>query len=85
VAPHAAPDTPRAVTTQPETQVEAPAVPAHAERLVPTDLVGNKGNRKYHRPDCKYLPTGENRVDLKSAKEAKTLGYLPCGHCKPPE
>lgn len=48
--------------------------------------VGSKKSNKYHYPTCKWAQKikPENIVTLKSAKDAKAAGYVPCKVCKPP-
>lgn len=45
--------------------------------------IGNKNSKKFHLPDCKSLPSEENRVIIDSREEAINSGYSPCGICKP--
>jgi endonuclease YncB( thermonuclease family)/methylphosphotriester-DNA--protein-cysteine methyltransferase len=46
-------------------------------------IIGNKGNQKYHRPDCPgYRDMAErNRVFFKSVEEAEAAGYKRAGNC----
>lgn len=45
--------------------------------------IGNKNSKKFHTEDCSSLPGENNRVYLESREEAISLGYEPCGSCKP--
>ena len=46
--------------------------------------VGNKSTKKYHRPDCSYLPELGNRIKIPESKIDTTYSaYSPCGHCDP--
>lgn len=45
--------------------------------------IGNKNSKKFHREECSSLPAENNRVYLESREEAISLGYEPCGSCKP--
>jgi endonuclease YncB( thermonuclease family)/methylphosphotriester-DNA--protein-cysteine methyltransferase len=46
-------------------------------------VIGNKSNKKYHRPDCPgYRDMAErNRVFFKSVEEAEAAGYKRAGNC----
>jgi endonuclease YncB( thermonuclease family)/methylphosphotriester-DNA--protein-cysteine methyltransferase len=46
-------------------------------------IIGNKGSKKYHRPDCPgYRDMAErNRVFFKSVEEAEAAGYKRAGNC----
>jgi endonuclease YncB( thermonuclease family)/methylphosphotriester-DNA--protein-cysteine methyltransferase len=46
-------------------------------------VIGNKGSKKYHRPDCPgYRDMAEkNRVFFKSVEEAEAAGYKRAGNC----
>ncbi len=45
--------------------------------------IGNKNSKKFHRPDCRALPSEKNRVEFSSREEAVGNGYSPCGICRP--
>ncbi|MGN1231010.1 MAG: ComEC/Rec2 family competence protein [Anaerotignum sp.] len=45
--------------------------------------IGNKNSKKFHTEECSSLPAESNRVYLESREEAISLGYEPCGSCKP--
>ena len=47
-------------------------------------IIGNKGSKKYHRPDCPgYRDMAEkNRVFFKTVEEAETAGYKRAGNCQ---
>ncbi len=45
--------------------------------------IGNKNSLKFHRSDCKSLPTLKNRVHFKTPDEAIDKGYSPCSKCQP--
>ncbi len=57
----------------------------------PGRLVGDRENRKFHRPACEqiYNPQGrlaipdEKIIWFDTADEAMDKGYLACDHCKP--
>ncbi|HEX8922293.1 MAG TPA: Ada metal-binding domain-containing protein, partial [Pyrinomonadaceae bacterium] len=46
-------------------------------------IIGNKGSKKYHRPDCPgYRDISEkNRVFFKTVEEAEASGYKRAGNC----
>lgn len=48
--------------------------------------VGSKNSLIYHYPTCYFAKATkpEHLVTFKSAREAKSAGYLPCRLCKPP-
>lgn len=50
-----------------------------------TYFIGNKNSLKFHYPDCKSVidMQDHNKVQLASREEALSLGYTPCGSCKP--
>lgn len=62
---------------------------AKAERWGPPPpegtVIGNKGSKKYHRPDCPgYRDMAErNRVFFKTVEEAEAAGYKRAGNCPP--
>ena len=43
----------------------------------------NKKSKKFHLESCASLPDEENRIYLEDREEAISLGYTPCGTCKP--
>lgn len=45
--------------------------------------IANKKSKKFHLESCASLPEEENRVYLESRESAISLGYTPCGTCKP--
>lgn len=52
-----------------------------------TQFVGSKKSDKYHYCDCRWAKkiNEENLRCFQSVDEAKSMGYKPCGTCKPPE
>lgn len=56
------------------------AAPAAQSAVI---YIGNKNSKKFHTEDCSSLPSENNRVYLESREEAISLGYEPCGSCKP--
>jgi len=46
-----------------------------------TYYIGNKNSKKFHRPDCRYLPAEHNRVYFKTREEAVEAGYVSCKVC----
>ncbi len=46
-----------------------------------TAYIGNKNSKKFHRPNCRTLPTEKNRVPLTSYEDAINSGYTPCRNC----
>jgi hypothetical protein len=48
-------------------------------------FVGNSETKKFHTCDCAQGAriSPKKRVCLTSAKEAESLGFIPCGFCKP--
>lgn len=51
-----------------------------AEEVV---YIVNKKSKKFHLESCASLPDEENRIYLEDREEAISLGYTPCGTCKP--
>lgn len=51
-----------------------------AEKVV---YIANKKSKKFHLESCASLPDEENRIYLEDREEAISLGYTPCGTCKP--
>ena len=51
-----------------------------AEEVV---YIANKKSKKFHLESCASLPDEENRNYLEDREEAISLGYTPCGTCKP--
>jgi competence protein ComEC len=45
--------------------------------------IGNKNSKKFHRPDCRTLPSEKNRIEIPSRSEAINKGYSSCGNCQP--
>ena len=45
--------------------------------------IANKKSKKFHLESCASLPDEENRIYLEDREEAISLGYTPCGTCKP--
>lgn len=45
--------------------------------------IGNRNSKKFHRPDCRTLPSDKNRVSFSSREAAINSGYSPCGNCNP--
>ena len=54
-----------------------------AEVLPEEYYVGNRNSLKFHRSACSGLPQEKNSVIFNTRQEAETLGYAPCGICKP--
>lgn len=63
----------------------APDLAAAAGGNAPSQgrYIGNKNSKKFHKPDCRYLPALQNRVYFKTRDEATKAGYVPCKICKP--
>ena len=51
-----------------------------AEEVV---YIANKKSKKFHLESCASLPDEENRIYLEDREEDISLGYTPCGTCKP--
>ena len=51
-----------------------------AEEVV---YIANKKSKKFHLESCASLPDEENRINLEDREGAISLGYTPCGTCKP--
>ena len=51
-----------------------------AEEVV---YIANKKSKKFHLESCASLPDEGNRIYLEDREEAISLGYTPCGTCKP--
>lgn len=49
------------------------------------NYTGSKQSDKYHLPNCQWSEKikKENLVTFQSKEEARSMGYLPCGVCKP--
>ena len=45
--------------------------------------IGNKKSKKFHTERCASLPEEANCIYLEDRDEALSLGYSPCGNCKP--
>ena len=65
------------ISTKTET-TDTPAVAETAETYI-----GNKNSKKFHTEECSSLPAESNRVYFETREEAISLGYGPCGSCKP--
>lgn len=63
------------------TQTETADTPVAAETT--ETYIGNKNSKKFHTEDCSALPAENNRVYFENREEAISLGYQPCGSCKP--
>ncbi len=55
-----------------------------AEAIPDGTFIGNKLSKKYHKPDCKFLPNSDHRIPLPDVETAKAKGFVPCSVCKPP-
>jgi len=68
------------VTTNPtesdRTESDSSAVTEYA-------YIGNLNRQKFHAPDCKSLPSEDNRIYFTTREEAVRAGYDPCGNCNP--
>lgn len=55
------------------------------DQPIPADAayVGNRNSKKFHKPDCRSLPSEINRVFFSSRASAAESGYVPCGQCRP--
>ena len=68
-------------------------IPPEGPTPFPGKFVGDKENRKFHRPECEqiYDPDGnmaipdEKIIWFQSFDEAISAGYEICDHCKPAE
>jgi hypothetical protein len=57
----------------------------------PDNFVGDKENRKFHKPSCDQIYTPEKKMAIPESKiiwfntydEAVNKGYQPCDHCNP--
>lgn len=63
------------------TKTETADMPVAAETT--ETYIGNKNSKKFHTEDCSALPAENNRVYFENREEAISLGYQPCGSCKP--
>ena len=70
----------REITVTWENQNAAPEDVEPAEG-VSQRYIGNKNSMKFHTPDCRNLPSEENRVYFDSYEDAVRAGYAPCGSC----
>lgn len=61
-------------------QASVPAARKPAGRLT-GKVIGNRGSKIYHAPDCGSLPGAGNRVTLGSAGQATAQGYRPHAAC----
>lgn len=59
------------------------SVDVHTSVYPAYKYIGNRYSRKFHSPDCSYLPEEKNRVYLCSREEALSRGYVPCQKCCP--
>lgn len=50
---------------------------------IPTDIIGNKSSKIYHRSDCAgaKIMSEANKIYFNSIAEAKNAGYRPAGNC----
>lgn len=69
---------------------ESVQIPA-GEALFPGKFVGDKENRKFHRPTCEQIYNQEHKLAIPESKiiwfesydEAVGKGFFACDHCKP--
>lgn len=66
-----------------KTQTGQPAYLPECTQPEPEIYIGNRKSMVFHAPDCKNLPSEQNRVFFESAEEAAEAGYSPCGSCNP--
>jgi len=54
-------------------------------RWVSVEVVyhGNLSSKIFHKPTCRYYNCDDCEMPLYSLEQATTLGYKPCGICKP--
>lgn len=84
-APASAPAPAPAPAAQPEMMEKSRALPTPPKPAPVEALVGNKGSKTLHKPDCKSLAKlkPENRVTFATKEEATKKGYKACKTCKP--
>lgn len=47
-------------------------------------VIGNKYNKSYHKPECKYAPISpQKKIEFESVEMAEKAGYSPCPTCNP--
>ncbi|MGE5418298.1 MAG: MBL fold metallo-hydrolase [Acidobacteriota bacterium] len=63
----------------------APAVRLNhsADQKSSDRFIGNRRSHKFHKAQCGYLPSSQNRVYFTTRDEAIEAGYSPCGSCHP--
>lgn len=67
--------------------------PPDGSEVYPGKFVGDKENRKFHRPTCEQIYTPDKRMAIPESKiiwfntvdEALSQGFFSCDHCKPAE
>jgi len=61
------------------------SVVAFEEPTIQVAYIGNRKTMKFHRPDCDSVAdmAEANKVPLWSREDAISMGYVPCGRCKP--
>ena len=71
-----------ATTPKAEPEQTAPAAPAESKEVA---YVLNTSSKKFHSPNCADVKriSSENYGTCSSREEAVSMGYKPCGHCKP--
>jgi micrococcal nuclease len=64
---------------------EQPRTQARLQTQAEAAYIGNSHTMKFHRPDCRYVPsiTERRRVRLSSRTQAEADGYEACKVCKP--
>ena len=74
------------ITTERSYDAQKAAVAGDTEETaIPqgTAYIGNKKSMKFHRLECRSLPSEENRSYFASRAAAVIAGYDACGQCKP--
>ncbi len=73
----------RALHASQEERQKAQTATTKADAPAGHKYVGNTRSMKFHRLDCKYLPSRSNARYLQSREEAIKQGFKPCNVCHP--
>ena len=82
--PEPAPEPEPVPVPEPEPEPEPEPVP-EPESAPTVAYIGNKNSKKFHELSCSSVDDmkAKNKVNLYSRDDAISLGYDPCGRCKP--
>lgn len=88
-APAAVRHTEQAADASASAALRSPATPAPRAGPTPKPeprsyaYIGNRNSRRFHTPDCPYLPAEKNRAYFSKRSQAVDRGYIPCQKCHP--